>query len=425
LNLSQEQFEMKSDLDALMQAKSLDAILVIGNAEHNPPMYYLTGGGHVSGATLIKKRGEEAVLFHQDMERGEAAKSGLKCISYSTYPYADLLKQAKNDPALAAAIRYQRMFTDMGLKRGRVGLYGFSDVGSALAVFDHVRRLIPDLELVGETRDDSVFMKAMETKDEAEVARIRKMGKVTTQVVGRVAEYLTGREVREDEILLKEDGTPLTIADVKAKINLWLAELGAENPEGTIFAIGRDAGLPHSTGSPEDLLRLGQTIVFDIFPCEAGGGFFYDFTRTWCLGYAAPEAQRLYTEVKAVFDKVMENFDLNAPFKNLNRLVCEEFERQGHKSPLNTQAPIEGYVHSLGHGLGLNVHERPWSGLTATDDNILKPGVVVTAEPGLYYPEKGMGVRIEDSVWIRPDGRAEILAEYPYDLVLEMKKWKK
>jgi Xaa-Pro aminopeptidase len=51
--------------------------------------------------------------------------------------------------------------------------------------------------------------------------------------------------------------------------------------------------------------------------------------------------------------------------------------------------------------------------------------VVVTAEPGLYYPEKGMGVRIEDSVWIRPDGRAEILAEYPYDLVLEMKKWKK
>jgi len=416
---------MKSDLDALMQTKNLDAILVIGNAEHNPPMYYLTGGGHVSGATLIKKRGEEAVLFHQDMERGEAAKSGLKCISYSTYPYDDLLKQAKNDPALAAALRHQRMFTDMGLKRGRVGLYGFSDVGSALAVIDHVRRLIPDLELVGETRDDSVFMKAMETKDEAEVARVRKMGKVTTQVVGRVAEYLTSREVREDEVLLKEDGSPLTIADVKAKINLWLAELGAENPEGTIFAIGRDAGLPHSTGTPTDLLRLGQTIVFDIFPCETGGGFFYDFTRTWCLGYAAPEAQKLYDEVKAVFDKVMENINMNAPFKNLNRFVCEEFERQGHKSPLNTQAPIEGYVHSLGHGLGLNVHERPWSGLTATDDNILKPGVVVTAEPGLYYPEKGMGVRIEDSVWIRPDGRAEILAEYPYDLVLEMKKWKK
>lgn len=412
---------MKSDLDALMQAKNLEAILVIGNAEHNPPMYYLTGGGHVSGAALIKKRGEEPVLFHQDMERGEAAKSGLKCISYSIYPYEDLLKQANNDPALAAALRYQRMFVDLGLTRGRVGLYGFSDVGSALAVFDHVRRLVPHLELVGETRDGSLFMYTMETKDEAEVARIRKMGKVTTRVVGRVAEYLTSREVREDEVLLKEDGTLLTIADVKAKINLWLAELGAENPEGTIFAIGRDAGLPHSSGTPTDLLRLGQTIVFDIYPCEAGGGYFYDFTRTWCLGYAPAEAQKLYDEVKATFDKVMENFDLNTAFKDLNRLVCEEFERRGHKSPLNTQAPLEGYVHSLGHGLGLNVHERPWSGLTAADDNILKPGVVVTIEPGLYYPEKGMGVRIEDSVWIRPDGKVEILAEYPYDFVLKMK----
>lgn len=415
---------MKSDLDALMQAKNLDAILVIGNAEHNPPMYYLTGGGHVSGATLIKKRGVEAVLFCNDMERDEAAKSGLKVIPYSTYNYEALLKEAQGNPALAAAIRYKRMFTDQGA-HGRVGIYGNTDLGSAFVIFTHLQKLMPELELVGETRDDSLFMKAMETKDETEVARIRKMGRITTQVVGRVADYLTGCEVQEeDEVLLKEDSTPLTVSDVKSKINLWLAELGAENPEGAIFAIGRDAGVPHSSGTPTDLLRLGQTIVFDIFPCEAGGGYFYDFTRTWCLGYAAPEAQKLYAEVKAVFDKVMENFDLNAPFKNLNRFVCEQFEGMGHKSPLNTAAPLEGYVHSLGHGLGLNVHERPWSGLTAADDNILKPGVVVTVEPGLYYPEKGMGVRIEDSVWIRPDGKTEILAEYPYDFVLKMKKWK-
>ena len=121
----------------------------------------------------------------------------------------------------------------------------------------------------------------------------------------------------------------------------------------------------------------------------------------------------------------MENLDLNAPFKDYQKLVCEEFERNGHKTPLHTDAPVEGYVHSLGHGLGLNVHERPWSGLTATDDNILKPGVVMTIEPGLYYPEKGMGVRIEDSFWVNPDGKIELLAEYPYDFVLEMKKWRK
>ena len=416
---------MKSDLDALMQSRNLDALLILGNATHNPPMYYLTGGGHVSNAALIRKRGDLGVLFCNDMERDEAAKSGLKVIPFGTYPWQDLLKQAEGDIALMSALRYRLMFQDAGLTGGRVGVYGFTEIGSTLAIFEHLRRLMPDLELIGEPRDSSLFMYAQESKDEAEVSRIRKMGKITTTMVGRVAEYLTSRDVRNDEVLLKEDGSPLTIGDVKSRINLWLAELGAENPEGTIFAIGRDAGVPHSSGTNTDLLRLGQTIVFDIYPCEAGGGYFYDFTRTWSLGYATEAAQKLYNEVRAVFDKVMENLDLNAPFKDYQRLVCEEYEKNGHKTPLNTPAPTEGYVHSLGHGLGLNVHERPWSGLTATDDNILKPGVVVTVEPGLYYPEKGMGVRIEDSVWVRPDGKVEILAEHPYDFVLEMKRWKK
>jgi Xaa-Pro aminopeptidase len=415
---------MKSDLDALMVAKNIDAILVLGNASHNPPMYYLTGGGHVTGAALIKKRGCQPVLYCSDMEREEAARSGLKVIPYSTYNYDSLLKEAGGNPALAIAMRFQLIFSDQDV-HGKVGIYGNTEVGSAFAVFSHMQKIIPGLELVGETRDNSLFMYSMETKDATEVDRIRKMGKVTATVVKRVADYLTGCEVRKDEVLLKEDGTPLTIADVKSRIDLWLAELGAENPEGTIFAIARDAGIPHSTGTGTDLLRLGKTIVFDIYPCESGGGYFYDFTRTWCLGYAPPETQDLYDQVKAVFDKVQGNLDLNAPFKDYHRMVCEEFEARGHQTPLHTQAPLEGYVHSLGHGVGLNIHERPWSGLTAEDDNILKPGVVITCEPGLYYPEKGMGVRIEDTLWVRPDGTTEVLADYPYDFVLKMKKWKK
>jgi Xaa-Pro aminopeptidase len=414
---------MKFDLDALMQSKNLDIILVVGNATHNPPMYYLTGGGHVNAAMLIKKRGEGAVLFCNDMEREEAAKSGLKVVPLGTYPWQEMLKEAGGDVARMSAMRLKRMFADCGVKSGRVGLYGHSDVSSILAMLEQFRSLAPKITIVGEPRDGSLFMYAMETKDEAEVRRIRKVGQVTTEVVRRVAEYLTSREVRADEVLLKEDGSPLTVADVKSRIDLWLAELGAENPEGCIFAIGRDAGVPHSAGTPTDLLRLGQTIVFDIYPCEAGGGYFYDFTRTWSLGYATPEAQKLYDEVKAVYDKVTENLDLNASFKDYQRLVCEEYEKNGHNTPLNTAAPTEGYVHSLGHGVGLNIHERPWSGLTATDDNLLKPGVVVTCEPGLYYPDKGMGVRIEDTYWVRPDGKMEKLAEYPYEFVLEMKKW--
>jgi len=415
---------MKSDIDAIMQSKNINAILVTGNTDHNPPMYYLTGGGHIDAATLIKKRGVDPVLFCNDMEREEAAKTGLKIIPYSLYRYEELLIEAQGNPDLVPTIRYKHIFADQGVQ-GRVGIYGNTEFGSAFATFSQLQELMPDVTLIGESSNDSLFMKAMETKDAFEVERIRKMGAVTIGVVRRIADYLTNREVRADEVLLKEDATPLTIRDVKAKINLWIAEMGAENPEGTIFAIGRDAGVPHSVGNPDDLVRLGQTIVFDIYPCEAGGGYFYDFTRTWSLGYATPTTQKLYNEVKAVYDRLVGEFDLNAPFKDYQRMTCELFEKNGHNTPQNTQAPVEGYVHSIGHGVGLNIHERPWSHLSASDDNILKPGVVFTSEPGLYYPERGLGVRIEDTYWVRPDGKIEILAKYPYDFVLKMKKWKR
>jgi Xaa-Pro aminopeptidase len=413
---------MKSDLDALMQTKNLDALLVLGNAEHNPVMTYLVGGGHVSAATLVKKRGAAPVLFCNDMERDEAAKSGLQVRLYGEYPYQDLFKESGGDPVLMGALRLQRMFADLGVT-GRIGVYGHTDLGSSFAILTRLQKLLPEIELIGETRENSLFMYAMETKDEAEVARIRKMGQITTEVVGLTADYLTSRDVRADEVLLREDGQPLTIGDLKAKINFWLAERSADPAEGYIFAIGADAGVPHSIGNPADFLRLGQTIVFDIYPAEQGGGYFYDFTRTWSLGYATPEAEQLYGQVQRAYNQIVENLDLNAKFKDYQVLACDLFEKDGHKTPRTDKAPLEGYVHSLGHGVGLNIHERPWSGLTSADDNLLKPGVVMTIEPGLYYPEKGMGFRIEDTYWVRPDGKIELLAEYPYDFVLPMKKW--
>jgi Xaa-Pro aminopeptidase len=416
---------MKPDIDALMQTRNLDALIILGDAQNNPPMVYFTGGGHINNAILIKLAGKEAVLFCNDMEREEGYRTGLQVHCFSEFPFEDLLKEAKGDHTLAGALRIKLMLTSLGLVTGIVSLYGQTDFGSFYAIFKILEKIMPEIEFIGEPRDASIFLIAMETKDLSEVSRIRQMGRITTTVVGKVADYLTNCEVDENEILILENRSSLTIGDVKGKINLWLAELGVENPHGTIFSIGHDAGVPHSTGNPTDLIRLGQTIVFDIYPCEAGGGYHYDFTRTWCLGYAPAPAINLYNQVFAAYQKVFNNLDLNAPYKDYQRLVCDMFEADGHPTPQTQKSPMEGYVHSLGHGVGLNIHERPWSGLSADDDNRLKAGVVATIEPGLYYPNDNLGVRLEDTFWVDPDGKFEILAQYPLDLVLPMKKWKR
>ena len=411
---------MKKDIDSIMGAHDLDALLITGPAQHNPFMYYMTGGGHMTQADLIKKRGEEPLLFYNSMERDEAARTGLRTKNLADYRLPELLKQTSGDLVQATILRYQKMLVDAGITQGRIAIYGKVDAGTVYAIFTGLQQLLPDLTFVGEI-DDSALLQAMATKDENEIHHIRRMGQITTEVVGKVADFLTSHPV-ENEVLVRSDGSPLTIGDVKSKINLLLAERGAENPEDTIFAIGRDAGVPHSSGTPTDPLRLGQTIVFDIFPCEAGGGYFYDFTRTWCLGYAPQAVQNLYNDVLSVYQQIMKELEAGAHCPDYQRRTCELFESMGHETIHSNPQTQAGYVHSLGHGVGLNVHERPWFGRNATQSDLLLPGSVVTIEPGLYYPEQGMGVRLEDTVWVRPDGKMEVLAEYPLDLVLPLRK---
>ncbi len=411
---------MRTDLDRLMKENNIDALLVNGAAQHNPYMAYLTGIAHITRADLIKKRGEPAILFHNPMERDEALRSGLKTQSYAKYPWEEMLKEAGGDSLVATTLRYQRMFRDLEISSGRIALYGRAELSKSYGVFSRLQRAMPDLDFVTSDEDD-VLSLAMATKDEEEIQRMRRMGRITMAVVDEIADFLTSHKV-EDNTLIKTDGEALKIADVKRRINRLLIEHDEENPEDTIFAIGRDAGVPHSSGNPEDTVRLGETIVFDIFPCEYGGGFYHDFTRTWCLGFAPEKAEVLYEQVRTVFDKLVANLKLNQPFSRYQRMACEHFEQMGHPTLLNDPTTESGYVHSIGHGVGLHIHERPFSHPGDSSANNLKAGTVITIEPGLYYPEQNVGVRLENTVVALADGRFESLADYPMHLVLPMKK---
>jgi len=410
---------MKQDLEILMAQQDTDAIWITGPAQHNPSMVYMTGGGHVTSADLFKLKGQVPYLCHGPMERDEAAKSGYRLVSYAKYDHKALLTEAGGDQLTYSALLYKKILTEIGLTKGKVLLYGVRDVGPFVSMIQKLQEMLPELIISGDG-NSAVLLEARATKDAAELDRIRQMGKITTTVVSRTADLLTSHQVK-NEILIKKDGTPLTIGDVKSQINLWIAELGGENPEDTIFAIGRDAGVPHSSGTPSDVIRLGTTIVYDIFPCEFGGGYFYDFTRTWSLGYATDEVLKLYEQVKKVYDTVTSEIISGVNINTYQERTCELFEAMGHTTPRKDPQTTNGYVHSLSHGVGLNIHEKPSCGRPKDESQVLRPGSVFTVEPGLYYPEKGMGVRLEDTYFVNSAGKIGMFVEYPMDLVLPIK----
>jgi Xaa-Pro aminopeptidase len=411
---------MKNEIKKLIQDKDYSAVLITGPTRHNPCMVYFTGCRHVTNADLIISQGGESVLFYNPMERDEAAATGLTTKSLADYKWNELLTEANGDPGAAVALRYKKMLTDLKIASGRIAVYGQVDAGSSFNILSKLQEIMPNTEIVGESTKNSILLEAMSTKDFTEVERIREMGRITTSVVGEVADFLTSRKVKNG-IVLTAKGDPLTIGEVKKRINLMLIQSGVENPHGTIFAIGRDAGIPHSSGNPDDIIELGKTIVFDIFPCEAGGGYHYDFTRTWCLGFAPDDVLAIYEDVKDVYLNIMDELVVNEPFGNIQNRTCELFEAKGHSTIKSDPSTQEGYVHSIGHGVGLHIHEAPWSGIGATEKDILAPGIVATIEPGLYYPSKNMGCRLEDTFTVSSDGSIDILAEFPLDLILEMK----
>lgn len=410
---------MLERLENLMETAGAHALWVTGPAQHNPSMVYFTGICHLSVADLFLIKGKQPVIICGPMEREEAAKSGYKLFSYSDYDLRPLLKETGGDRAKANALRYLQIFKDIGLEEGKVLVYGQKEVGPMISLTQGLHKLNPRLEFQGDNQD-AVLLETRSLKRPDEIERIRRMGEITTRVVGNTQELLSSSKL-DGEILVKSDGSPLKLGEVKTQIDLWLAEYGAEAPENTIFALGRDAALPHSIGNPADTMCLGKTIVFDIFPCEKGGGYFYDFTRTWSLGYATDEVQATFNQVKQVYDTLISELEFGRNPNYLQQRTCDLFEGMGHATIRQDPRIESGYVHGIGHGVGLDVHEKPWSSYPDDPSNNLQAGSVFTIEPGLYYPEKGYGIRLEDTWYCDANGAFHKFADYPMDLVVPMK----
>ncbi len=168
----------------------------------------------------------------------------------------------------------------------------------------------------------------------------------------------------------------------------------------------------HNAGSGQ--IAPNEPIVFDLFPKDKATGCYSDMTRTYVVGEPSDEVKEWHALVKEALESSTAGVRPGVNGRMLFKQVCDQFQEAGYKTQLNKEPGEvleDGFFHSLGHGVGLEVHELPSMGRNGHD---LVPGDVITIEPGLYRSGYG-GVRLEDIVVVTKDGH-EVLTDYPYDL---------
>jgi Xaa-Pro aminopeptidase len=247
-------------------------------------------------------------------------------------------------------------------------------------------------------------------KSGAELAGIRRAQLAADAAMRAAADLLRRAEPHGERIVL--DGEPLTCELVKDAIRDASARLGASVDEQVIVAHGTQTATGHEFGSGP--IAPGEPVIIDLWPRDTESACYADMTRTFVVG-AVPQELRHYHELtRRSLAQALAAVRPGVEGRELHRLSCEPYEEAGLPTQ-RTKAPgqvlEEGFYHSLGHGVGLEVHEAPALGRAP---DVLLAGDVITLEPGCYRLGFG-GCRLEDLVLVTDDG-AEVLTDFPYDL---------
>ena len=225
-------------------------------------------------------------------------------------------------------------------------------------------------------------------KTAAQVHAIEESQRATEKAMAAVVAYVRSADKPTSE-------------EAHAIIDTILAAYDCESPDGHIVAGGLQAAEPHERGS--GMIQQGVAIVIDIFPRSKKTGYFADMTRTVCIGTPSPEIQKQYAAVLGAYEAAVAMIRPGVLCKDLHIAAQNHFEKLGYETRGKGKefTFAEGFVHSLGHGVGKEVHEMPR--ISPKSDDVLQAGDVITIEPGLYYPGIG-GVRIEDMMLVTKNG---------------------
>lgn len=389
-----------------LEERGCEALLVLARSSQDPDLAPFVGDVHLGESQLVVPRGGTARLAYlTPMERDEAASTGLGLITPEQLDMARWQSEAA-EPAHLMAWVAEKSLEAAGVSPGRVALAGHGQAGVIQAAFS-------SLASKGWTwvAGNPILLAVRKTKSARELAGIRAAAEGTSAAMRRVASRLAAALIRDGELWL--EGERLTVARLRSEVAQMLAAHGLEQPKGNILAPGEEGGVPHSTGTPDRVLRAGESLIVDLFP---RGALFADCTRTFCVGEPPAELRRAHALVLAALERAHLRARPGIRGWEVQEEICDIFDAEGIPTQISTPGTTRGYVHNLGHGVGFDLHEQPIFRKAAGAEGVLRQGDVFTLEPGLYEPEAGgYGVRLEDLVYLGPAG-LENLTPLPYDL---------
>jgi len=366
-----------------------DAVILHAAPEVSADLFHAVPAGIGDAFTYLEAGGRRVAIVSV-LDRDKVVEAGVEVIDPSEIG-RDELSAAGVAPLEADAELALRAARSLGIGRAVV------PPDFPLLVADHLRA--GGVELVV---DADAFMLRRRAKSGAQLEGIRRAQRAAD------AAMVVARD------LLHECRDGLTSEAVREAMQARCGELGADLPEDVIVASGPQSAIGHESGRGP--IAPGAPVIVDIWPRDKASRCWADMTRTFVAGGGEPPAElaELWRLCRESLDLVHPAIRPGVAGGELFRLSCEPFHSAGKPTQLS-KAPgailEEGYYHGLGHGVGLEIHERPYLG-RASDDLVV--GDVIAVEPGCYRPGFG-GCRLEDLVLVTEDG-AEVLTDFPYAL---------
>jgi len=261
---------------------------------------------------------------------------------------------------------------------------GFESFGVRYGTYRNIRKI---LKVKLKPMKD-VVERLREIKDEDEIKLMKKAASIGDKALEKVLEIIKPG-IRE--------------LDIALELEYQMRKLGGEGVSfTTIVASGKRSAIPHGTASNKTI-KKGELITIDFGTYYKG--YASDMTRTFALGKPSNFLREIYDVVYHAQKIAREQVKTGMKMKEIDALARKYIEERGFG---------DRFTHSLGHGVGLDVHEYP--GVNQKSREVLKEGMVFTIEPGVYVPDKG-GVRIEDMV-VFMNGKKHVLTRFPRELII-------